>query len=120
MYRTSSAKAWRYYQNRYRLTGCICVKCKRKDYPVLNVCRNCGNSKLEIYEYKPAAKLITWSEISAAPQGFAEFAPYIVAIVELEKEVCITSQLVDVDNKNLKYGVSLKPVFRKIYADGDQ
>lgn len=67
------------------------------------------------YQETRIAKLITWSTIHAAPAGYEEQTPYIVAIVEFDDATRATVQLADVAEQDLFYGMRLRPVFRKIY-----
>lgn len=120
MYQSSPIKLWRKYQNRYRLIGSICDSCGKKSYPPVLLCPKCGSTKLSEYLFLPTAKLLTWSVIPFPPKGFEFSAPLIVAIVELEDGESVTTQIVDCDQSKLKYGLELKPIFRKIFVDGEQ
>ncbi len=68
------------------------------------------------YQETRPAKLVTWSEIHAAPAGYETMAPYIVAIVEFADKTRATVQLTDVQEQVLKHGMALRPVFRKMYS----
>jgi uncharacterized protein len=120
MYQSSPIKIWRKYRNRYRLIGSHCDQCGKKSYPPVMLCPKCGSTSLSEYLFKPQGKLLTWSVIPAPPKGFEFSAPLIVAIVELEAGERITTQIVDSEPAQLKYGLKLQPTFRKIYVDGDQ
>jgi hypothetical protein len=120
MYKGSSAKSWRKYKIKYRLVGNQGIKSGKKYYPPVFVSEKNSSKKLKEYEFKPEGKLITWSIIHGAPKGYEEYAPYIVGIVELEDGERITSQIVNIKKSQLKYGLKLKAVFRKIYQDGDE
>ena len=120
MHKKSPIKIWRKFSSRYRLLGNRCTECKKKFYPAVGLCENCQSDKLTPYEFKPQGKLISWSQISAAPKGYEEFVPYIVGIVELEDGQMITSQIVDTPESDLKYGLVLETVYRKYFQDGDE
>jgi uncharacterized OB-fold protein len=120
MYQSSPIKIWRKYKSRYRLVGTVCNKCGKKHYPPVMMCTKCFSTDLQQYEFKSSAKLITWSSISASPKGFEFNQPYIVGIIELEDGERVTTQIVDVEFENLKYGMELIPTFRKIFIDGEQ
>ena len=120
MYQSSPIKIWRKYKNRYRLTGSICLECGKKHYPPVLLCRKCGSTKLKDYEFCSQARLITWSLVTSAPKGFEFNQPYVVAIIELEDNERITTQLVDVKVKDLVFGLKLMPTFRKIFINGKQ
>ena len=102
------------------MVGSVCKDCGKKHYPPVMLCRRCGSVNLIEYEFGSQAKLITWSIITSAPKGFEFNQPYIVAIIELEDNERITTQLVDLDSSELIYGLKLKPTFRKLFIDGEQ
>ena len=120
MIQTSPIKIWRKFRNRYRLLGNECLKCKARHYPPVFVCRSCGGVEFKDFIYPPTAKLITWSKVHAGPKGFEAFVPFIIAIVELAGGERMTTQIVDTDEKELKYGLKLQACFRRIYVDGDK
>ncbi|MFQ5492638.1 MAG: Zn-ribbon domain-containing OB-fold protein [Candidatus Dojkabacteria bacterium] len=64
-------------------------------------------------------KLLTWSVVHAAPEGFEQYVPYVIAILELKDGSRITTQIVDIGSKELKRGMKFKPAFRKLSSDGD-
>jgi hypothetical protein len=119
MHKSSPAKIWRKFNNRYKIIGVQCQNCNKIYYPPVENCEQCGSSDLIQREFIAKAKLITWSVVYAAQDGFEDNLPYIIAIVELEEGERITTQLVDIDIKDLKYGLDLLPTFRKVYAAGD-
>lgn len=116
----SPIKIWRKFRSRYRLLGNECLKCKRKHYPPVLLCKACGSEEFKEYIYPPVAKLITWSKVNASPKGFERYTPYIVAIVELEGGERMSTQIVDIEESELKYEMKLSACFRKIYVDGDK
>lgn len=118
MHRKSPSKIWRKFQNRYSLEG-VKSEISGKTYypPVLFEAKNTEN-KFSIKKYKKIGKLISWSVINSTPNGFENIKPYIVAIIELEDGERLTSQVVDIDSKELKKGDILLPTFRKIFEDG--
>ncbi len=120
MYKGSSPKSWRKYKTKYRLLGNQGTKSGKKYYPPVFVSKKNPSEKLKEYKFKPEGKLITWSIVHGAPKGYEEYAPYIIGIIELEEGERITSQIVNVKKSQLKYGLKLRAVFRKIYQDGDK
>jgi len=119
MYKSSSAKSWRKYNNRYKLTGVRCNDCSKKFYPPVQICSKCHTTNLRKYKFKEEGRLITWSTIYAAPNGFEDYLPYIVGIVELEDGERVTSQLVEAKEEDLTYKIKVQATFRKIYTDGE-
>jgi uncharacterized OB-fold protein len=64
------------------------------------------------------ARLVTWSTVQAPLAGHEAYAPYIVAIVRLTDGSRRTAQIVDCDEGILVSGLTLAPVFRRIYDAG--
>lgn len=54
------------------------------------------------------------------PQGFEEQKPYVVALVKLAEGPMVTAQLTDVDHKEVKIGMRVEMVTRKLREDGDE
>ena len=59
-------------------------------------------------------KIISWTEVFAAPKGFENETPYFLALIELENGVRLLSQVVDSKKEDLKSGAGVAKVFRKI------
>ncbi len=120
MVQSSPIKIWRKFQNRYRLIGSKCVHCGITSYPPVKSCIKCHQEDFEVYEYSPIGKLVTWTNVYAPNKGFEEYAPYIIGIIELSDGERLTTQIVNIDFKDLKYGMRLQACFRRIYVDGDK
>jgi hypothetical protein len=61
----------------------------------------------------------TFTIIRVAPSGFADQAPYAVAIIRLDDGVKVTAQIADCDQANLAIGDRVRLEFRKIQQDGE-
>ncbi|HSX18798.1 MAG TPA: OB-fold domain-containing protein, partial [Candidatus Saccharimonadales bacterium] len=59
-------------------------------------------------------KLVTFSTIYSAPEGFEHQVPYHVGIVKLEDSEAITCQIVDIQKENLKIGLKVQTTVRRI------
>nr|MBP9759461.1 OB-fold domain-containing protein [Candidatus Dojkabacteria bacterium] len=77
-----------------------------------------AENKFTSVKYKKEGKLVTWSVVNAAPNGFEDIKPYIIGIIELEDGERLTSQIIDIESNELQKGDILIPTFRKIYEDG--
>ena len=92
---------------------------------------------VEPFEFCGRAKVWSYAqvEIDDAPPRFKEYAPYIVAIVELEEGPLKTAQLTDLDwhwestlidgekthvkKFHVEIGMPVEMVTRKLYSDGE-
>ncbi len=117
----SIPRFWRERHSHYRLKAVKCKKCGKVNYPPSNVCRYCGSKELEeTYLDKEKAKLITWTIIHTVPNGFEEMKPRIIGIVEtLESKARILAPITDILPEELKEGMILEPVLRRINEDGE-
>lgn len=65
-------------------------------------------------------KIITWTKVFVAPSGFELEAPYLVAIVEFEKGNRISAQVVNCDESEIKEGMKVRTVVRRIGKTGPE
>jgi uncharacterized OB-fold protein len=55
----------------------------------------------------------------SAPKGFEEFLPYTVALVQMEEGPMLTAHLTDVEPEEVRIGMPVEMVTRKIREDGE-
>lgn len=112
---------WRTRIDKYRLIAVRCNNCGRVSYPPSNICRYCGSTRIEkielINEY---AKLITWTIIYNVMDGFEDRKPVILGILEtLESKARVMASLTDILPSELKAGLVMEPVLRRINEEGE-
>lgn len=78
--------------------------------PSSNLTRNLSG-RGEIYSY---------TVMYNVPQGFEEQKPYTVALVKLDEGPMVTAQLTDVNHNEVKIGMRVEMVTRKLREDGDE
>jgi len=54
-----------------------------------------------------------------APEGYEEFVPYTVALVKLEEGPLVAAQLTDVDAEEVRIGMPVEMVTRKLREYGE-
>jgi len=54
------------------------------------------------------------------PLDFRHYRPYTVALVKLEEGPVITAQLTDVDPEDIKIGMPVEMVTRRLREEGDE
>ena len=59
-------------------------------------------------------QVLSWTVVRTPPTGFKQFAPYVVALIELKSGVKMAGQLVDCNILKLKSGAKVKAVLRKV------
>lgn len=120
MNKTFPAKIWRMQKFRYRLTGSVCTKCRTKYYPYKSFCPNCYSEKnIKEIELSPFGKIVSWSCLEVAPNGFEQFTPYVIALIKLEDGPTVLSRICDCDQKEVKKGLKVKAVFRKLICSNE-
>ena len=100
------------------LKGGKCNKCGNITYPARKVCPKCHSDDIEIIDLPREGKILTYTIIYSAPEGFGDFAPYAVAIVELTNGARLMLQIVDTDFKDIAIGKKVSIVFRRLFVEG--
>jgi hypothetical protein len=95
-----------------------CKECGSIQFPPRLVCPECGAQEFETVRLSGKGKLLTFTIIRVAPEGFGDLAPYAVGIVELEEGIRVMGQVVDCDPEALKIGDKLVSQFRRINEEG--
>jgi uncharacterized OB-fold protein len=63
--------------------------------------------------------IFTFTTIQVPPSQFADEAPYVIGIIEMDGGVKVTGQIVDCKPEALKIGDKVKMEFRKIQEEGE-
>ncbi len=115
----SVPRYWREIPRRSRLETVRCSECGTVAYPPRGRCGKCGSNKFENYKLPEKGELVTFTIVRNPPKGFEKMPPYVVGIVKLEDGTIITSQITDVEPEDVKIGMKVEAVFRKVVEDGD-
>ncbi|MGB9370846.1 MAG: Zn-ribbon domain-containing OB-fold protein [Halobacteriota archaeon] len=109
---------WRKIPNRYNLIGTKCENCNTYYFPPRPVCPPCRRKgAIREHQFEGSGKIVTHTTIYSAPEGFSMMTPYVLAIVELDEGPKLTTQIV-CDPSEVKIGMRVKSVFRKLGEDG--
>ena len=101
-------------QSFYRLEGSRCANCERAFFPPRKLCRDCCSTNLETYLFAGSGTLYSYSQMTQSPRGFANVGPYAVGMVRLDEGPLIMAQLTDVEGVELRIGMPVEMVTRKI------
>jgi len=63
-------------------------------------------------------RVLSYTVIRYAPRGFERQVPYVVALIELDNGTKLISQLTDVKPEDVKCGMRVEAVFRKLREQG--
>lgn len=116
---SSVARFWRKIPQRYNLAGTQCTTCGRYFFPPRNLCPDCRRAgKIREHRFSGLGKVVTYTVIRSASEQFEQMTPYVLAIVELDEGPRLTAQLVCSPDE-VRIGMRVRPVFRRISADGE-
>lgn len=99
-----------------KLMGVKCKKCGTKYLPPRAHCP-CGSTEIEWYEAPKQGKLLTYTLVAFPPESMNKYAPYILAIAELDDGSRILAHITDVTPKNLQLGMRVQVIPHQISAD---
>lgn len=114
------SRHWRLNEQRYALIGETCDSCGTKLFPPRDVCLECEAPAKELYTFTGVGEIYSYTTVYDAPAGFAEYAPYTVALVKLEEGPVVTAQLTDIAKSDLHIGMKVEMVTRKLRTDGPE
>ncbi|MFC1642642.1 Zn-ribbon domain-containing OB-fold protein [Myxococcota bacterium] len=108
---------WRTQAARYALMGATCQKCGTLACPPRTLCTECNGRTSEPHRLSGLGKVYSYSTLLQGPNGFAEFAPYTVALIQLKEGPMVAAQLTDVDREELRIGLPVEMVTRRLRDD---
>ncbi len=111
---------WRLNQQRYRLVGEICEHCGKRIFPPRDVCPECEAPAKTPLQFSGRGEVYSYSTVYNSPRGFEEFAPYTVALVRLEEGPMVAAQLTDVDADQVRIGMPVEMVTRRVQSNGEE
>ncbi|MDQ7030266.1 MAG: Zn-ribbon domain-containing OB-fold protein [Ardenticatenia bacterium] len=111
---------WRLRDQRYRLQGTRCASCGAHHFPPRPVCPRCRGRHVEPYRFTGRGRVYSYTVVYQAPEGFEQYVPYVVALVDLEEGVRVTAQLTDVDPEEVAIGMPVEMVLRKLGEEGER
>ena len=118
---TEIARHWRLKSQRYQLVGEVCPNCNNKMFPPRDVCPECSDSSFQPdFKFSGRGEVYSHTTVHNPPQGYQEMSPYTVALVKLEEGPLITAQLTDVSNDEVKIGMPVEMVTRKLQTQGEE
>lgn len=116
--RESIPLSWRRIPERYRIIGVKCETCSSAYFPSRPICPKCRRKgKLVPAQFSGKGKIVSFTEISAPPEGFEDQIPYILAVIELDEGARLTAQIVDAKKEDVKMDARVEKVFRVIQRD---
>jgi uncharacterized OB-fold protein len=112
----SVAETWRVRGPLYRLEAARCKACGRIHYPPMPACPYCGSRDLERVRLPERGVLESYTVLYAVPEGARHKAPVVLGLVSLGA-TRVVAEITDVDPSELKTGIEVEAVLRRIRAD---
>ncbi|TFH35153.1 MAG: Zn-ribbon domain-containing OB-fold protein [Anaerolineales bacterium] len=111
---------WRVRQQRYSLVGEECPNCAHKIFPPRDLCPDCGEEAKSLFKFSGRGEVYSYTTLYDAPEGHGDQAPYTVAIVKLEEGPLVTAQLTDLEQREVRVGMPVEMVTRKLRSEGER
>ncbi|UCE37522.1 MAG: Zn-ribbon domain-containing OB-fold protein [Thermoplasmata archaeon] len=97
-----------------KIKGTVCKKCSTFHFPPRGDCVSCPSSEIDWKEISGNCKLVTYTTIHSAPQGFEDDKPYTLAMVDLEEGGRALGWTEGLSEEDLKIGMALKLEIKKL------
>ena len=110
---------WRSERTRYGLVGETCRTCGKAIFPPRDICPHCTEAGQDVHPFAGKGQVYSYSTVHDAPAGFTEQQPYTVALVKLEEGPLVAAQLTDVESEDVRLGMPVEMVTRKIREEGE-
>ena len=65
-------------------------------------------------------EVYSFTTMYSVPQGYESQKPYTMALIKLDDGPIISAQMTDVDNDDVRIGMRVEMVTRKLREDGDE
>jgi len=69
--------------------------------------------------FRGTGQVYSFSTVYDAPVGYTEYQPYTVALIKLDEGPLVTAQLTDIDSDDVRIGMPVEMVTRKIKEEGE-
>ncbi len=117
----SVAKEWREIPGRYNLIGSECKNCGKIYFPKRSLCPVCRRQSLGKMADRSICRkgeIYTFTVIYDAPDCNNRLKPYAAAMIRTDDGVMVTGQIADADLNEIKIGMRVRAVLRKLDSDG--
>ncbi|MEX2162465.1 MAG: Zn-ribbon domain-containing OB-fold protein [Anaerolineales bacterium] len=111
---------WRLNKQRYALVGEVCEQCNAKLFPPRDICPECGEEAKTLFQFSGKGEVYSYTTVYEAPEGYAEQAPYTLAMVKLSEGPLVTAQLTDLGAQKPAIGMPVEMVTRLLRSATDE
>ena len=103
---------------RHELLVQRCAGCGAFRHPPRPMCAECGSMEIDWHKASGKGTVYSYTIVPQATHpAWRDKVPYNVVIVELEEDVRLVSNLVDVQNEDIKVGLPVEVVYDDVTDD---
>jgi uncharacterized protein len=114
-----SIQYWRIRDRYYRLIGSRCTECGVEFFPPVYRCKKCGSEHIKDKEMPKTGRIMTYTHLHEPLPGFEAQAPLYLAVVKLDNDARILTQIVDSPDESVKTGAKVRATTRRAMVDGE-
>lgn len=111
---------WRLKRQRLLLQGERCPHCGQALFPPRDTCPECHKPAVTPYTFSGRGTVYSFTTVYETPANFQRYRPYILALVKLEEGPIVTAQLTDVNPDEVKVGMPVEMVTRRLTEEGEE
>ncbi|MCD6323808.1 MAG: Zn-ribbon domain-containing OB-fold protein [Desulfurococcales archaeon] len=108
---------WRRKKIHYAIPLGKCMKCGKVIYPPMRRCPYCGSEDIKVIRSKGIGTLLNYTISYFRKEGDEASLPRIVGLVRLDEGAIIPAEIVDVDPEEVKEGMRVEAVLRRLSSD---
>lgn len=109
---------WRRLKNRYNLIGKKCMTCLNIFFAPRMLCAICNPPQETVdIQLSGEGNVVSFSTVNVPSEEHSNEAPYLLAIIKLKDGPKLTAQIVDCKENQVRIGMPVEVVFRKINED---
>ncbi|MEM0453647.1 MAG: Zn-ribbon domain-containing OB-fold protein [Sulfolobales archaeon] len=117
MTKLSIPRYWRRRFDYYSIRVAECLDCGKRIYPRKHICPYCKSRNIKTIPSAGIGEVITYTVSYYRIEGDEESIPKIVALIKLEEGPLVIGELVDVDLSEVREGIKVEAVLRKLKTD---
>lgn len=115
----SAPRVWRERLARYNLEGGRCGACGKTHYPPQPACPYCGSRSISRVALPRYGRLVSYTVTYNVSEEARSLSPVLVGLVDLGV-TRVLAELTDADPGDLRSGMMVEGVLRKVYEDGKE
>lgn len=96
-----------------KIMGTKCKRCGKLYFPPQADCNSCLSADMDWVEIEGKGQLVTYTVTHVAPKAYANIAPYVTGVAQLDEGPKVTAWLRGVKPEEAKVGMRVKLTIEK-------